>query len=84
MFALDLDTAQEPSGEPQKKLSMEQTDDEKGSRVAEMLLSSKMAQNWFFQNNDDVPTPSGRATTSSGLEAQMKAKEFNMWSPQTM
>ena len=52
-------------------------------KIAEKLLSSRATQNWFFQNTTQSTT---EAVAAAGVAdaAAKNAKEFHMWSPQTM
>jgi hypothetical protein len=69
-------------------------EDEGTSKLAAKLLSSKLAQNWFFTKPDgeiDVPPrPHGAAAGSASeaavraAEAAKQAKQYNVWAPQTM
>ena len=54
-------------------------------KIAEKLLSSRATQNWFFQNatHSSTTAADGAADVTADVTAR-KAKEFHMWSPQTM
>ena len=85
MFTLDLqDTEPQPSQRGHPSPSSPADDDDQGtSRMAGRFLSSRFTQNWFFQNTDNKEEEEAQQTATATAK-QMKAKEFHVWSPQTM
>ena len=53
-------------------------------KIAEKLLSSKATQNWFFQNTQAPSAAETMGASEAAEAAARRAKEFHVWSPQTM
>ena len=87
VFDMDVIPEESSEGERSKKSSREERreeiehHDEGPFKIAEKLLSSRATQNWFFQNTQSAAAD-GAAEAADA--AARKAKEFHMWSPQTM
>ena len=88
VFDMDVIPEESSDGERSKKSSREERreeiehHDEGHFKIAEKLLSSRATQNWFFQNSQSAAD--GAAVAEAADAAARKAKEFHMWSPQTM
>ena len=89
VFDMDVIPEESSDGERSKKSSREERreeierhQDESHYKIAEKLLSSRATQNWFFQNSQSAAD--GAAVAEAADAAARKAKEFHMWSPQTM
>ena len=88
VFSLDMDVIpEEAEGDSSRKSSREerqqQLQQQGNFKIAEKLLSSKATQNWFFQNSQSN-TQAAAAEVEVVEAAARKAKEFHLWSPQTM
>ena len=88
VFSLDMDVIpEEAEGDSSRKSSREerqqQLQQQGNFKIAEKLLSSKATQNWFFQNTQSN-TQAAAAEVEVVEAAARKAKEFHLWSPQTM
>ena len=90
VFDMDVIPEESSEGERSKKSSREERreeierhQDEGHFKIAEKLLSSRATQNWFFQNPQSSAAD-GAAVAEAADAAARKAKEFHMWSPQTM
>ena len=89
VFDMDVIPEESAEGERSKKSSREERreenehQDEGHYKIAEKLLSSRATQNWFFQNTQSAAAD-GAAVAEAADAAARKAKEFHMWSPQTM
>ena len=91
VFDMDVIPEESSEGERSKKSSREERreeierhQDESHYKIAEKLLSSRATQNWFFQNSQSAAAADGAAVAEAADAATRKAKEFHMWSPQTM